>query len=69
MKFEVTDKATYTTVIMSVEDENGNDFRVTITEHDWYDDYHVEDWGGEEIEEGTELYDALVAFCDTELAK
>jgi len=70
MKYEITDKASYTTVHFTVESEDGSrEYRVSMAENDFYDDYRVMDEQGNEIEPGTDLYEELVTLCDAELKK
>jgi len=70
MKYEITDKASYTTVHFTIESEDGSrEYRVSMAEDDFYDDWRVMDEGGNEIEPETELYKELVTLCETELNK
>ena len=69
MKYEITDKASYTTVHFTIEREDGREYRVSLAENDWHDDYQVMDENGNEIEPETELYKELVILCETELKK
>jgi hypothetical protein len=69
MKYEITDKAAYTTVYFTVECEDGREYRVSIVEDDWHDNYQVMDENGNEIEPETELYKELVTLCEIELNK
>jgi hypothetical protein len=70
MKYEITDKASYTTVHFTIESEDGSrEYRVSMVENDFYDDYKVMDENGNDIEPGTDLYEELVMLCDAELEK
>jgi len=70
MKYEITDKASYMTVHFTIESEDGSrEYRVSMVENDFYDDYKVMDEQGNEIEPGTDLYEELVMLCDAELKK
>jgi hypothetical protein len=70
MKYEITDKASYTTVHFTIESEDGNrEYRVSMAEDDFYDDWRVMDEGGNEIEPETELYKELVILCEAELKR
>ena len=70
MKYEITDKASYTTVHFTIESEDGSrEYRVSLAENDFYDDWRIMDEGGNEIEPETELYKELVTLCETELNK
>ena len=70
MKYEITDKASYTTVHFTIESEDGSrEYRVSMAEDDFYDDWRVMDEGGNEIEPETELYKELVTLCETELKR
>jgi hypothetical protein len=52
-----------------IESEDGSEYRVSLAENDWHDDYQVMDENGNEIEPETELYKELVILCDNELKK
>jgi hypothetical protein len=69
MKYEITDKASYTTVHFTIESEDGSEYRVSLAENDWHDDYQVMDENGNEIEPETELYKELVILCEIELKR
>jgi hypothetical protein len=67
-KYEITDKVSYMTVHFTVESEDGKEYRVSMAENDFYDDYRVMDEDGNEIS-GTELFEELVMLCNKELKK
>jgi hypothetical protein len=69
MKYEITDKVSYTTVHFTVESEDGKEYNVSMAENDFYDDYKIMDENGNDIEPGTDLYEELVMLCDAELEK
>jgi hypothetical protein len=68
-KYEITDKVSYMTVHFTVESEDGKEYRVSMAENDFYDDYKIMDEQDNEIEPGTDLYEELVMLCDVELKK
>jgi hypothetical protein len=69
MKYEITDKATYTTVYFTVEREDGREYRVSLAENDWHDDYQVMDENGDVIDNDDPLAEMLIELCDNELKK
>ena len=69
MKFEITDKATYRTVHFTVQDENKNEYIVSLAEHDWHDNWEVKDSKGNVIDPKNEVYDEVVGLCEGELSK
>jgi hypothetical protein len=69
MKYEITDKTSYTTVHFTIEREDGRIYNVSMAENDWHDDYRVMDENGDVIEEGDPLYEMLIEMCDKELSK
>jgi hypothetical protein len=69
MKYEITDKATYTTVYFTVEREDGREYRVSLAENDFHDDYQVMDENGDVIDNDDPLAEMLIELCDNELKK
>ena len=69
MKYEITDKATYTTVYFTVEREDGREYRVSLAENDFHDDYQVMDENGDVIDNDDPLAEMLIELCDKELKK
>ena len=69
MKYEITDKATYTTVYFTVEREDGREYRVSLAENDFHDDYQVMDENGDVIDNDDPLAEMLIELCDKELSK
>jgi hypothetical protein len=68
MKYEITDKATYTTVYFTVEREDGREYRVSLAENDFHDDYQVMDENGDVIDNDDPLAEMLFDLCDKELS-
>jgi len=69
MKYEIVDKASYTTVQFLIEREDGRECRVRMTEHDWYDEIEVIDENGDVIDNDDPLAEMLIQMCETELSK
>jgi hypothetical protein len=69
MKYEITDKASYTTVYFTVEREDGREYRVSLAENDFHDDYQVMDENGDVIDNDDPLAEMLIELCDKELKK
>jgi hypothetical protein len=70
MKYEIVDKIDYTTVQFLIESEDGSrEYRVSMAENDFYDDWRIMDEDGNEIESETELYKELVMLCEAELKR
>jgi hypothetical protein len=69
MKYEITDKASYTTVHFTIESEDGKEYIVSLAENDVFDEWRVMDGEGNDIDHDVDLYDTLIAMCDKELKK
>ena len=70
MKYEITDKVSYTTVHFTIESEDGSrEYRVSMAENDFYDDYRVMDENGDVIDNDDPLAELLIEMCDKELSK
>ena len=69
MKYEIVDKASYTTVQFLIEREDGRECRVRMTENDFHDDWEVMDENGDIIDNDDPLAEMLIEICDKELTK
>jgi hypothetical protein len=69
MKYEITDKVSYTTVHFTIEREDGREYRVSLAENDWHDDYQVMDENGDVIDNDDPLAEMLIELCDNELKR
>jgi hypothetical protein len=70
MKYEITDKVSYTTVHFTVESEDGSrEYRVSMAENDIFDEWRVMDEEGNDIDHNVDLYDTLIAMCEAELKR
>jgi hypothetical protein len=69
MNYEITDKVSYTTVYFTIEREDGREYRVSVVENDWYDDYQVMDENGDIINSDDPLSEMLIEMCENELKK
>ena len=69
MKYEITDQVTYKTVHFTIEADNGEVYRVNVTENDWKDEWIIMNEDGNEIDDNSELYDVLVALCEESINK
>jgi hypothetical protein len=68
MKYEITETTIYRNIQFIIEGED-QFYNVTLVENDIYDDWKIFDEEGNEIEEGSELYDELIALCEESLNK
>jgi hypothetical protein len=69
MKYEITDKVSYNTVHFMIEREDGREYRVSIVEDDWHDNYQVMDENGDVIDNNDPLAEILIELWDKELKK
>jgi hypothetical protein len=69
MKYEITDKVSYTTVHFTIEREDGRIYNVSMAENDWHDEYRVVDENGDVIDNDDPLAEMLIELCDKELSK
>ena len=69
MKYEITDKVSYNTVHFMIEREDGREYRVSIVEDDWHDNYQVMDENGDVFNHDDPLYDLLITICEEELKR
>lgn len=64
---EITNKEVYKTIYWTVE-YDGNEYGVTMVENYILDDWYVLNVeSGDVVEEGTDLWKQLVAFCQGDL--
>ena len=69
MKYEITDKVSYTTVHFTIEREDGREYRVNIAENILHDDYQVMDENNDILDNDDPLAELLIEMCDKELSK
>jgi hypothetical protein len=69
MKYEIIDKVSYNTIHFTIEREDGREYRVSLAENDWHDDYQVMDENGDVIDNDDPLAEMLIELCDNELKK
>ena len=69
MKYEITDKVSYTTVHFTIECEDGREYRVNIAENIIHDDYQVMDENGDILDNNDPLAELLIEMCDKELSR
>jgi len=69
MKYEITDKASYMTIHFTIEREDGREYRVSLVENDWHDEYRVVDENGDVLDNDDPLAELLIEMCDKELSK
>ena len=70
MKYEITDKASYTTVHFTIESEDGSrEYRVSMAENDIFDEWRVMDEECNDIDHNVDLYNTLIAMCEAELKR
>jgi len=70
MKYEITDQVTYRTIYFTIEADDGKVYNVSVAEeNEWKDNWRIMDEDGNEINDNSELYDALVALCKESISK
>ena len=68
-RYKITDKAIYRTVHFTIEREDGREYRVSLAENDFHDEYQVTDENGDVLDNDDPLAELLIELCDKELSK